>query len=87
MICDKNSVDYEINMETLREMEAVVPMTLRERKCIRRWVRKGHDPETNPWGYYDYDGMMMNYLQAFRIEYGYCSGPWDYWTGSPYDDL
>lgn len=30
----------------------------------------------------DSDGMPLNYLQAFRIRFGYSSGPWDYWKGS-----
>ena len=56
-------------------------MTLRERSCLRRWVRSGHELESNPWGLLDSDGMPLNYLQAYRIEYGYSSGPWDYWKG------
>lgn len=64
-----------------REMEDCVPMTKTERNCLRKWVRQGHDPETNPWNYLDSDGYQMNYLQAFRLEYGYSSGPWDYWKG------
>ena len=30
----------------------------------------------------DSDGMALNYLQAFRIRFGYSSGPWDYWKDS-----
>ena len=56
-------------------------MTLRERSCLRRRVRSGHELESNPWGLLDSDGMPLNYLQAYRIEYGYSSGPWDYWKG------
>lgn len=31
--------------------------------------------------YLDADGMPLNYLQAFRLKYGYPSGPWNYWKG------
>lgn len=81
MICDKNSIDYKVNIWSLHEMEEVVPMTLYERKYLRKWVRSGHEIDSNPWGYFDSDGMPLNYLQAYRLKYGYSSGPWDYWTG------
>lgn len=81
MKIDKKSIDYQINLEALREMEELVPMTLRERKCLRGWVHKGHDVDTNPWNCTDSDGFSLNFLQAFRLEYGYSSGPWDYWKG------
>lgn len=87
MIYDKDSVDYQINIWSLREMEEIVPMTLFERKCLRRWVRSGHDLESNPWDYLDSDGMPLNYLQAHRIKYGYASGPWDSWKGPEYQTL
>lgn len=78
---DKNSIDYQLNLEALREMEEYIPMTDRERSCLRRWVHKGHDPESNPWDYYGSDSIQLNYLQAFRLKFGYSSGPWDYWKG------
>ena len=81
MMHDKKSIDYQLNLLTLEEMEDFVPMTSRERKCLRKWVRKGNDPETNPWNYTDCDGFPLNYLQSFRLEYGYISGSWDYWKG------
>ena len=81
MIYDKNSIDSQVNLWSLHEMEEVVPMTLYERKYIRRWVRSGHEIESNPWGYRDSDGYLMNYLQAYRMKYGFSSGPWDCWTG------
>jgi len=84
MMHDKNSIDYQLNRHSLREMEEDVPMTLRERNAIRNWVRKGHDPESNPWELLDSDGYHLNFLQAFRLEYGYSSGPWDYWRGPEY---
>lgn len=77
----KDAVDYEVNKESLREMEEVVPMTGPERKKLRVWVRSGHDVESNPWGYLDEDGFQLNYLQAYRLEYGYSAGPWDSWRG------
>ena len=36
---DKNSMDYQLNLLALEEMENLVPMTLHERTCIRKWVR------------------------------------------------
>ena len=81
MLYDITSIEYQVNVWSLREMEEIIPMTLYERKCIRKWVRKGHEVESNPWGYLDSDGMPLNYLQAYRLYYGYSSGPWDYWKG------
>lgn len=78
---DKKSIDYQINLEALREMEECVPMTKRERDAIRIWVKKGYDLDSNPWNYLDADGMPLNYLQAYRLHYGYSSGPWDFWKG------
>ena len=77
----KDSVDFEVNLESLREMEEVVPLTKQERYELRSWVRKGYDVESNPWGYLDSDGFLMNYIQAYRLEFGYSSGPWDAWKG------
>lgn len=82
MKADKNSIDYQINLAELQEMEEAVPMTLRERSGLRSWVHKGNEVDSNPWGYTDSDGLPLNYLQAFRIRFGYSSGPWDYWKGS-----
>ena len=84
MLCDKKSMEYQINREALHEMEQIVPMTLEERAALRKWVKAGHEVDSNPWDYYEGDGYPMNYLQAYRIKYGYSSGPWDYWTGSPH---
>lgn len=81
MKIDKQSIDYQINLLALDEMEDIVPMTRNERRCIRKWVRSGHEIESNPWNYMDSDGYPLNYLQAFRLEYGYPGGPWDYWKG------
>lgn len=77
----EKTVEYQVNLEALREMEECVPMTRKERERLRKWVRKGHDPETNPWNHFDSEGFPLNYLQAFRLEHGYSSGPWDYWKG------
>lgn len=77
----KNTIDYEINRESLREMELVVPMTKPERQAIRRWVNRGYDIESNPWNACDSDGESLNYLRAYRLEHGYSSGPWDTWKG------
>ena len=78
---DRLSIDYQVNILALEEMESIVPMTTRERNSLRKWVRKGHELESNPWDYTDGEGYLLNYLQAFRLKYGYSSGPWDYWKG------
>ena len=78
---DRYDMDFQLNLFALKEMESLIPMTLSERKAIRKWVRSGHEPESNPWGHYDSDGLLMNYIQAYRLEYGYACGPWDYWKG------
>lgn len=59
MRTDKNSIDYQVNLVVLQEMEETVPMTLRERQCLRKWVRKGNEVESNPWNYMDSDGMPL----------------------------
>ena len=79
IIYDKESIDYQINLCALQKMEDVVPMTRKERYMLRQWVRSGHEIESNPWEYLDSDGWQLNYLQAYRLEYGYSSGPWDSW--------
>lgn len=78
---EKKSLDYQLNILTLQEMEEVVPMTLPERSRIRGWVKKGHPVESNPWNYKDPFGDQMNFLEALRLRCGYSSGPWDYWKG------
>lgn len=64
-------VEYGINLETLRGMEEMIPMTSDERTHLRRWVHNGNDPERNPWGYLDEDNWPMNYLLAYRKQCGY----------------
>ncbi len=86
---DKKSSYYQVNMFAFHEMDECVPMTKPERDNLRNWVKKGYDIDTNPWDYLDSDGMPLNYLQAYRLHYGYSSGPWDCWKGpetQPYWD-
>lgn len=78
---DKHSIDYQVNLDALHEMEKCVSITKPERDAIRTWVRKGYELESNPWNYLDSDGMLLNYLHAYRLHYGYSSGPWDDWRG------
>lgn len=47
MRVDKDSIDYQVNLVALQEMEEAVPMTLRERRCLRKWVYKGNEVESN----------------------------------------
>ena len=77
----KNSIDYQINVEAFHEMENCVPMTKPERDALRNWVKKGYDLDTNPWNLFDSADLPLIYLQAYRLEFGYSSGPWDYWKG------
>lgn len=78
----RGSIDYAVNVESLRKMEEVVPMTSYERSRLRNWVKDGHDVESNPWNFLNDDGSDMNYLKAFRIRFGYSHGPWDSWEYS-----
>ena len=71
----KGSVDYAVNLQSLHEMEELVPMTLHERECLRRWVKSGHDVDSNPWHYFESDNLEMNYLKARRILFGASHGP------------
>jgi len=78
---EKDSSDYRVNLYALSEMEECVPMTKPERDKVRKWVRSGYELDYNPWNYLDEYGDHMNYLRAYRLEYGVSSGPWDYWQG------
>ena len=84
---DKKSIDYQTNLFALEEMERLVPMTRRERDCLRIWVHTGHEVETNPWDYMGPDGYRLNFLEAFRLKYGYSYGPWDNWKGPESEPL
>ncbi len=75
----KGSVDYSVNLQSMREMEEAVPMTLHERECLRNWVRSGHDIDSNPWHCFESDHREMNYLKARRILFGASHGAWDAW--------
>lgn len=81
MIYEQNSFDYQMNKAAFREMIDIVPMTRPERKALRIWVNTGNDLSDNPWNYRDSDGLPMDYLQAYRLRFGYHSGPWDHWKG------
>lgn len=74
-------IDYQLNLLALEEMENIIPMTAVERDSLRKWVWKGHNPESNPWNYCDAEGYPLNYLHAFRLKHGSSNGPWDYWNG------
>ena len=54
--------------DRLLEFETLVPMTVSERSALRRWVKGGHDINSNPWNFYDADGWEMSYLEAFRMD-------------------
>lgn len=42
--------------DRLLEFETLVPMTVSERSALRRWIKGGHDINSNPWNFYDADG-------------------------------
>ncbi|HCR41431.1 MAG TPA: hypothetical protein DIW41_11065 [Lachnospiraceae bacterium] len=53
----------------LREYEENEPMTLSERREVRKWVRKGNSVRENPWNTAYENGYVMSFLDALRIEY------------------
>ena len=63
-----SAVEKEYFREKLREFEDTVPMTHPERTALRRWVRSGHDINSNPWGYCYGNGWELSYLEALRID-------------------
>lgn len=81
---NKHSLDYEVNLEALHEIEELIPMTLHERECLRGWARSGHPVDSNPWNYCEGDGIQLNYLLAFRLRYGFPSRTWETWVGEHY---
>ena len=81
MTYDRNSFEYEMNQAAFHEMDNFIPMTRPERDALRRWVNAGNDLAVNPWNYLDSEGLPINYLQAYRLKFGYHYGPWDYWKG------
>lgn len=48
MIYGRHSIDYQLNLYALHEVERIVPMTIPERFIIRSRVKKGHDIESPP---------------------------------------
>ena len=68
---DRDPIDHQVDLVTMREMEEMVPMNLYERKSLHSWVYNGNDPEKNPWGYCDEDGWMLDYIHAYRRHHGY----------------
>jgi len=67
--CDP--VDHTADLNTLWEIEEMLPMNSYERKNLRTWVYQGNDPESNPWHYMDKNGWPMDYLEAYRYHHGY----------------
>jgi len=58
---------HKIRQE-LRDFENTYPLTLGERKEVRKWVSDGNSINTNPWFYYFDNGYEMNYLDAMRFD-------------------
>lgn len=75
----KDSIDYQVNLATLREIEDMVPMLRCERDALRSWAKAGYDVETNPWQYTDASGCLLDYLKAYRVRNGFYRGPLEYW--------
>lgn len=58
----------EFILMELHEFEERIPMTLTERREVRKWVRNGNRVCENPW-YYCYGNCSeMNYLDALRFD-------------------
>lgn len=53
----------------LHTYEEQVPMTLSERKELRKWVRHGNSIYANPWNAAYENGHEMNYLDALKMDY------------------
>ena len=84
MIYAKGSIEYDMNFALLREMEETIPMTLSERSRLHWWAKRGNDINSNPWKFFEPDGSPMNFLKAFRIQFGAPRGPWDSWEYETY---
>ena len=70
MRADKDSIDYQVNLAALQEMEEAVPMTLRERQYLRKWVHKGNEVESNPWNYMDSAAGFPHQIWLFQRPVG-----------------
>jgi hypothetical protein len=44
-----------------------VPMTIRERRELRKWVRSGNSAYCNPWFICDENCREMSFIDAYRI--------------------
>jgi hypothetical protein len=53
--------------QELKMYEESVPMTLSERKELRKWVVAGHSAYDNPDYIYREDGHPMNYINTIRF--------------------
>ena len=84
MIYQNNTFEYRMNLAAFRDLEEAVPMTKSERSQFTSWVLNGHDLDSNPWDYFEPDGLPMNYLKALRIRCGYSHGPCDSWEYAVY---
>ncbi len=80
----KGSPEFEFNLDSMREMEDVIPMTRPERDRLHIWVQHGNDVNTNPWRIFEPDGSPMCFLKALRVRQGCSHGPWDSWEFANY---
>ena len=60
-----------------------IPMTIRERRELRKWVKFSNAPFRNPWGLCDDDGWEMNFIDAYRT---IIAKEIDDWLGDDPDD-
>lgn len=60
------TLEQDIRLEELHEMEEFIPMTAPERNRIRKWVYSGHSVDSNPWHYKDAYGYELNYLDGYH---------------------
>lgn len=60
------TLEQDIRLEELHEMEEFIPMTTPERNRVRKWVYSGHSVNSNPWHYKDVHGYEMDYLDGYH---------------------
>jgi len=42
------------------------PMTIRERRQLRKWIKSSNNPFCNPWGICDENGYEISFIDAYR---------------------
>ena len=55
----------------LKDFEQRTPMTVKERRKLRKWVEEGNSVYSNPHDLYDDKGRLMDFLSACHVEKDY----------------